>query len=175
MEVSVNWTAHFKHLARYNEWATMRLLSALERVSDQDYRRDAGLFFKSIHGTLNHLLVGEHLLWRRRFAEGISPKVALDAEVVTDRETLLASLLEGAQSWESLIESWPHQRFEGVLSYTTMRGTAATLPFALTLTHVFNHGTHHRGQVTVAMTSMGYPCPELDMVYWLQGQPAIPE
>lgn len=33
-----------------------------------DYRRDVGLFFRSIHSTLNHLLVGEHLLWFVRFS-----------------------------------------------------------------------------------------------------------
>ena len=42
------------------------------------------------------------------------------------------------------------------------------LPFAATLAHVFNHGTHHRGQITAALTALGQPCPELDMVYLLQ-------
>ena len=72
-------------LARYNLWATRRLLTTLAPVSDADYRRDLGLFFRSIHGTLNHLIVGEHLLWYRRFSEGLSPRVALDAEVEPDR------------------------------------------------------------------------------------------
>ena len=49
--------AHFATLARYNAWATQRLLDAVAAVNDTDYRRDTGLFFKSIHGTLNHLLV----------------------------------------------------------------------------------------------------------------------
>ena len=51
---------HFQTLARYNAWATQALLAALERVPEGDYRRDCGLFFKSIHGTLNHLLLVEH-------------------------------------------------------------------------------------------------------------------
>ena len=71
---------HFLTLARYNVWATALLLDAVAPVGEDDYRRDLGLFFKSIHGTLNHLLVGEHLLWFRRFAEGISPKVALKSK-----------------------------------------------------------------------------------------------
>jgi uncharacterized damage-inducible protein DinB len=54
--------AHFIQLARYNVWATQQLLFAMEPVNEVDYRRDLRLFFKSIHGTLNHLLVGEHLL-----------------------------------------------------------------------------------------------------------------
>ena len=45
---------------------------------------------------------------------------------------------------------------------------AQSLPFELTLGHVFNHATHHRGQITAAITAMGYPCPEIDMVWMLQ-------
>jgi len=63
--------AYFLTLARYNVWATRRLLDALAAVDDAAYRRDIGLFFRSIHGTLNHLLVAEHRLWFRRFAEGV--------------------------------------------------------------------------------------------------------
>ena len=160
--------AHFGQLARYNVWATERLLRAVDALPEADYRRDLGLFFRSIHGTLNHLLVGEHLLWFVRFAEGGSPRVALDAEVESDRARLAASLREGAARWEPLIAGWPAQRWDGVLSYTTMRGTPASLPFAATLAHVFNHGTHHRGQITAALTALGQPCPELDLVYFLQ-------
>ena len=160
--------AHFGQLARYNVWATERLLRAVDALPEADYRRDLGLFFRGIHGTLNHLLVGEHLLWFVRFAEGSSPRVALDAEVESDRAHLASRLREGAARWESLIAGWPAQRWDGVLSYTTMRGTPATLPFAATLAHVFNHGTHHRGQITAALTALGQPCPELDLVYFLQ-------
>lgn len=160
--------AYFSTLARYNEWATRRLLENIEQLSDEDYRLDVGLFFKSIHGTLNHLLVGEHLLWYRRFAEGISPKVELNSEIEPMRERLAQALKGGAGNWLPLIESWPATKFDGNLSYTTMRGIPANLPFTTTLAHVFNHGTHHRGQITAALTALGQPCPELDLVYMLQ-------
>ena len=83
-----HWHGHFKGQARYHVWATQRLLEAVTQVSDGDYRRDVGLFFKSIHGTLNHLLVAEHLLWYARFAKGESPVLALDAEIEPQRERL---------------------------------------------------------------------------------------
>lgn len=160
--------AHFSTLARYNAWATARLLDAVAQVPEEAYRRDVGLFFRSIHGTLNHLLVGEHTLWFVRFAEGTSPRVALDAELEPDRARLDARLRAGAARWEPLIAALPPARWEGTLDYTTMRGTAASLPFAATLAHVFNHATHHRGQITAALTALGQPCPELDLVYHLQ-------
>jgi uncharacterized damage-inducible protein DinB len=164
--------AHFVQLARYNVWATQRLLDAIAPVSEADYRRDLRLFFKSIHGTLNHLLVAEHLLWQRRFAHGESPSVALDSEAEAERSRLAQVLMEGAATWEPLIASWPAARFDGRLNYTNMRGQAMSLPFASTLAHVFNHGTHHRGQISAALTQLGQPAPELDMVYFLQQQGA---
>lgn len=166
--MSTAWAAHFDLLARYNVWATARLLDAVRALPEDNYRRDVGLFFHSIHGTLNHLLVGEHLLWFVRFAEGRSPTVALNAEVEPDRARLDARLREGAARWAPLIASFSPGRWDGTLDYTTMRGTAASLPFAATLAHVFNHGTHHRGQITAALTALGQPSPELDLVYFLQ-------
>ena len=161
---------HFLMLARYNLWATRRLLDAVTPLPEMDYRNHCGLFFKSVHGTLNHLLVGEHLLWRPRFGEGVSPKVTLDAEAESDRLQLHQRLLDGAQAWLPLIESWPVSRFDGTLNYTSMRGQVLSLPFSATLTHVFNHGTHHRGQITAALTALSQPCPELDLVYMLQSE-----
>ena len=164
----MNFIDHFSTLARYNAWATQRLLEAVGKLDDDDYRKDVGLFFKSIHGTLNHMLVGEHLLWYPRFAKGISPKLSLDMEAEPVRARLGQALKGGAANWQPLIASWPVDRFEGKLSYTTTNGQALSLPFAATLAHVFNHGTHHRGQITAALTALGQPAPVIDLVYMLQ-------
>jgi len=155
-------------LARYNLWATQALMTHVDALPEADYRRDLGLFFNSIHGTLNHLLVGEHLLWFRRFAEGVSPVLALDTEAEPDRARLRQRLVDGALGWLPLLDVWPQERLVGRLDYQRMNGQAVSLPFAATLSHVFNHGTHHRGQVTAALTMLGRPCPELDMVTMLQ-------
>ena len=160
--------AYFSTLARYNVWATRKLFEHLDALPEADYRRDVGLFFKSVHGTLNHLLVGEHLVWFRRFAEGVSITIKLNEEVEADRRQLRERLLEGAQRWGPLIASLPDERFGGRLEYTSTQGAAQSLPFDLTLGHVFNHGTHHRGQISAAITAMGHACPELDLVWMLQ-------
>ena len=166
------WHRHFSGQVRYHVWATHRMLEAVARVSDSDYRRDAGLFFKSIHGTLNHLLVAEHLLWYARFAKGASPVLALDAEIEPDRERLSQALKGGSANWAQLIATWPAERFDSHLNYQTSQGEPRSLPFAATLAHVFNHATHHRGQITAALTVLGHAAPELDWVYHLQQQAA---
>jgi uncharacterized damage-inducible protein DinB len=160
--------AYFLAMARYNVWATRLLFEHIDRLAESDYRRDAGLFFKSVHGTCNHLLLAEHRVWFPRFAEGVSNRVALNAEVETDRAALRDRLIEAAGRWAPLIESFDDARFTGTLDYTTTKGVAQSLPFAPTLGHVFNHATHHRGQITAAITAFGQPVPELDMVMMLQ-------
>jgi uncharacterized damage-inducible protein DinB len=161
---------YFATLARYNVWATRRLLEHVDALPEADYRSDAGLFFKSVHGTLNHLLVAEHELWFERFARGVSPRRRLDEQLETDRARLRERLLEAAPRWLALIGSFDAARWGGRIDYTTTHGIAQSLPFAPTLAHVFNHGTHHRGQITAAITAMGHTCPELDMVWMLQAE-----
>jgi uncharacterized damage-inducible protein DinB len=168
--VSADLHAHLLTLARYHAWATQRLLDALSPLSDEAYRRDMGLFFHSVHGTLNHLVVGERHLWWRRFTEGLSPRVTLDAEVEPERERVAQAMGDAARDWSPWVAGLDTARLAGTLDYITTRGQPVSLPFAATLAHVFNHATHHRGQVSAALTALGQPAPELDLVYFLQAE-----
>jgi uncharacterized damage-inducible protein DinB len=162
----LNARDHFLMLARYHVWATDRLLERhVAKLSDDDYRRDVGLFFKSVHGTLNHLLLAEHGLWFQRFVRGVSPKRKLNEEVHADRAALQAALKQAVRDWIPVIESWDEARFDGALGYTSTEGVTRSVPFAPALNHVFNHGTHHRGQVSAALTMLGHEGPELDLLF----------
>ncbi|WP_374252268.1 DinB family protein [Acinetobacter brisouii] len=154
-------------LARYNIWATTKLSQSLANVTDADFYRDSGLFFQSIFGTLNHLLLGEHELWFSRFAKGYSPTLQLNSIVEQDRHILIQTLQEKALNWITFLNDLDPQDLAGNLNYQTSTGQPKSLPYAATLVHVFNHGTHHRGQISAALTAMGYACPELDLVYML--------
>ena len=163
--------SHFALLARYHGWATRRLYEHVDALSEADYRRDAGLFFRSVHGTLNHLLVADRA-WYARFARGESPQVVLDAELESDRVRLRLALGDSASNWLAFVRDVADERWTTDLHYRRGNGEPMTLPFAATLTHVFNHGTHHRGQITAAITSLGHECPELDLVRMLQAEAA---
>ena len=160
----------FRILAQYNIWATQRLCESLKAVSDDDFNKDVGLYFKSIVGTLNHLLLGEHYLWYSRFKQGISPAIALNTMIQTKKTALLDELQEKSQNWIEFLEQLDEKTLNADLTYKRVSGQQLTLPYAATLMHVFNHGTHHRGQITAAMTGLGYACPELDLVYMLVEQ-----
>ena len=159
---------YFASLARYHVWATHRLLDQhLAPLSDDDWQRDCGLFFRSVHRTVNHLLLTDNI-WYARFAESQSPRIPLDTELHTDRAALVQALRAAVPRWGAWLATLDASRFEGELVYTRDNGEAVRIPFAPALGHVFNHATHHRGQLTAALTGMGGPGPELDWVYLLQ-------
>ncbi|MDM0042914.1 DinB family protein [Variovorax dokdonensis] len=164
-------TAYFLRLARYHVWATQVLLDkSLQHLGDEQWHRDCGLFFGSVHRTVNHLLVTDNI-WHARFAQGVSPRMALDTELFHERDPLVAALRKAVQRWPAWLEGLSESdagRLDGDLSYTRNNGETVRIPFAPALGHVFNHATHHRGQISAALTSMGLPGPELDWVYQLQ-------
>ena len=53
---------YFASLARYHAWATQRLVASnLQGLSDDEWHRDCGLFFRSVHRTVNHLLLTDNI------------------------------------------------------------------------------------------------------------------
>ena len=158
--------AHFAMFARYNKWANDRLYAAAGAVPEADYRADRGAFFGSVHGTLNHLLVADRI-WMRRFT-GEGPTYArLDAIVHDD----LATLRQARQAEDDRILRWldglDAETLTGNFSYRTIvNPTDVTQPFAPALAHVFNHQTHHRGQVHALLTGIAGPAaaPSLDLI-----------
>ena len=163
---------YFTGLARYHAWATHKLLADHAPLGDDEWHRDLRLFFGSVHRTVNHLLVADNI-WYARFSENTSPRIALDAELFADRSAVcaaLASAVERWAPWSLTLEGRDAARLDGDFVYTRGNGEAVRIPFAPALGHVFNHATHHRGQITAAMTGLGYPGPSLDWVYLLQSQ-----
>ncbi len=165
--------ATFQLFAEYNVWATRRLCEHLSIVSDEDFHQDVGLYFKSIAGTLNHLLLAEHTLWYARFKQGMPPTLSLETILHTEKQPLLDDLIHKSHNWITFVNDLDERKLTGNLSYQRASGVQMCLPYAATLLHVFNHGTHHRGQVTAAMTHLGYKCPELDLVYMLVEQASL--
>jgi len=160
--------AYFSRLARYHAWATGVLLDEhLAHLNDAQWHQDCKLFFGSVHRTVNHLLVTDNI-WFARLAEGISLRMPLDTELYHERDPLVAALGTAVRRWSPWLAGLDDSRLDGDLVYTRNNGETVCIPFALALGHAFNHPTHHRGQISAALTGMDRPAPELDWVYLMQ-------
>jgi len=161
--------AYFLTLAGYHIWADTRLLEALEPLSDADYHADRGLFFRSVHRTLNHLLLVD-LLWHGRLTGQPFAVSGLDQELVKERERLAEEMLGAAQTLKNLVEKLDDAQLESTSAYLDTEGNRREYPRCLQLAHAFNHATHHRGQVTAVITRLGLESPVLDLPYFLADQ-----
>ena len=158
--------AHFLSLAKYNAWANRRLYDAATTLSDADYRRDRGAFFKSMHGTLNHLLVADRI-WMRRFTgEGEAPD-RLDAILFEELATLREAREAEDRRIIAYVEGLDEARLAGTIRYRRVSTPEEfEQPLAPALAHFFNHQTHHRGQAHGILTGLIGKAPELDLLYF---------
>jgi uncharacterized damage-inducible protein DinB len=161
-------TARYRMFAAYNTWCNERLYDAASAVNDTDYRADRGAFFKSLHGTLNHLLVGDRI-WMARFTgEGELPK-SLDAILYDDFAALRAARRTEDARITRYIGGLSEADLAGTLHYrTVVRPQEIEQPLAPALDHFFNHQTHHRGQAHALLSSMigNDATPSFDLIIY---------
>jgi uncharacterized damage-inducible protein DinB len=164
--------AHYEMFAGYNAWANRRLYGAATTLSDEEYRADRGAFFRSMHGTLNHLLATDRI-WMQRFTgEGEAP-ARLDAILHERLPELAAARATEDRRIVEYIAGLDDQKLRGTISYRRVSSPEAFVQaLAPALAHWFNHQTHHRGQAHAILTGLGKPAPELDLLYFQRLQDA---
>jgi uncharacterized damage-inducible protein DinB len=162
--------SHFTMFAAYNAWANTMLYSAVAKLPDEDYRLDRGAYFKSLHGTLNHILVADRI-WMRRFTgEGDAPS-KLDVILYDDFSLLrVAREVEDKRITGWIADLLP-QAFSGRFTYTAVTDMRTiSQRIAPALAHFFNHQTHHRGQAHALLTGFGEDAPSLDLIYFQRSE-----
>lgn len=148
--------AHVVMMAKYNTWQNQSLFAAADGLSAEERVADRGAFFKSIQGTLSHILWGDRM-WMSRFAGLPKPAVLSipdSPNFAADWEALKADRID----FDKEIEGWAEGLDEAWLagSMTWFSGAVnkeITAAHALLVTHMFNHQTHHRGQVHAMLTA----------------------
>ncbi|WP_421723326.1 DinB family protein [Bauldia sp.] len=160
--------SHYAMFARYNQWANRRLYDAAATLPDADYRADRGAFFGSLHGTLNHLLVGDYV-WMSRFTgEGPVP-TELDAILHERFADLRAAREVEDERIIAYVDGLSEADIAATLSYrTVVRPQDISQPLSPALAHFFNHQTHHRGQAHGLVTGIAGPdaTPPLDLIFF---------
>jgi uncharacterized damage-inducible protein DinB len=141
-------------LARYNRWMNEKLYAVASELTDKERKSDRGAFFKSIHGTLNHLLLADSV-WMARFTgaslqgDRLGPNGirALDQELYSDFEELRRERTKTDGEFEFWVSVLTAERLTAPLRYKR-RGVTYDHPLWWSVAHLMSHQTHHRGRVT---------------------------
>lgn len=162
----------FQLMARYNQWMNDKLYQVCAEIPDEARKQDLGAFFKSIHGTLNHLLYGDKA-WMGRFTGHPFHVNIIGQDLYQDFEQLWAA----RQVTDQEILEWSHKLvpewLETPFQYTSnVDNKTRRLPTWILVMHMFNHQTHHRGQVTTLIKQLGRE-PGITDLPWLPDFEAV--
>lgn len=161
--------AYVRTMAAYNAEMNRRVYDAALRLPDEVRRAEGGVFWHSIHGTLSHILWADRT-WLSRFAVCEPPKGGLkDSDRLVDD---FGELSAERQECDRLLLGWADRLgprdLEGDLTWHSGAvGRTMTKPVALIVAHLFNHQTHHRGQVHALLTRAGEATGDTDLPFVL--------
>ncbi len=162
----------FRQLADYNRWANLRIYDAALAIPEPQYRKPVGVFFGSLHGTLNHLLLTDRVWLKRLTGSGEHPE-RLDAILHDNRRDLLRSRIAEDARLIDLVQSYSEAGLQEVIAYRNMAGKPHSQPLREILLHLFNHQTHHRGHAHACCSILtGTEPPSLDLLQFQRGVPA---
>ena len=158
----------FQLLAEYNQWMNIKLYDVCSRLSEEELRLDRKAFFNSIYMTLNHIMYGD-LAFLSRFSGNPVKVPELGQELASsftalraEREALDIRIIDWVLTLDSL---WldEEQTYQSKVD-----GRIRTVPRWALVTHMFNHQTHHRGQVTTLLSQMGLDIGSTDIPFMPQ-------
>jgi uncharacterized damage-inducible protein DinB len=167
--------------ADYNRWMNQRVYAAAAQLPESELTADRKAFFGSILGTLNHLAVAD-TIWLKRFLEHPAKYSALDAVRDFPWPTSLDQILFAdfkklgsyREQIDETISEWSKELSEAdldhSLEYKNMKGVGTKKNFFGVLMHLFNHQTHHRGQVTTLLTQAGVDVGATDLLLLVQNE-----
>ena len=162
-------------LAEYNKLMNQRLYEAASRLSDDELKMDRGAFFKSVLGTLNHILVGD-IVWLKRFSKHPSGKKSLSYITNLDTpksldtilfEDLISMRIE-REKIDNVIIQWiatlSTRDIKDYIMYENMEGLGFKKKYSSLINHLFLHQIHHRGQVTTLLSQSGIDFGDTDLI-----------
>lgn len=153
-------------LVDYMRWADRRIVAACRDLTAEQFTREIGGSFPSVHATLAHI-AGAAEVWAARM-EGRTPDRVPGAAEIPDLEDAARRLEAAAAVAERTCAEWSAAP-DAPFSYRNTRGVATTIPRWAVIRHLVNHSTYHRGQIANMLRQMGVQPPATDLFIWAQG------
>ena len=153
--------SHFQMFARYNRTANDRLFTKCAQLDDVEYRKERAGSFGSIHKLLNHILLGDRR-WLGLFESDERLTPPLNQILYDEFSDLRNARTQEDARIEAFFRSPDPVFWSRTFSYTNNQGRDYIETAHVACTHLFNHQTHHRGQVHVMLSQTSVQPPALD-------------
>ena len=162
----------YQLLPRFNAWANSKIYRMCVELSDTDYRMDRKAFFGSIHNTLNHILLVD-ILWTARIRGYEEESIkSLDQILHESLDDLNAAQQKEDRKLIELVDGMDREELKRPMKYTRMNGQKGEDSVGDVLVTLYNHQTHHRGQVHTMLTQIGVDPPDMDVIDYLHSEKA---
>lgn len=147
--------ALYGRMAAYNTWMTDKAYTAAAKLSDAERKEDRGAFFRSVHSTLKHILFADRV-WMGRFAGKQYETRGMGVDLFENFDELRAAHLSMCDDIAAFAAKVTPEWLGEVLEWTSgSDGITRKRPQWILLSHMFNHQTHHRGQLSTLLTQAG--------------------
>ena len=156
---------YVKTMSQYNQWMNDKLYTICAGIPDGDRKKDRQAFFKSIQGTLNHILLADKV-WMGRFENKPFKVSGLDQILYEDFDELYNERKNTDARIEKWVSTLTTEQLNADFEFTSITSPGLrTCKLGKAVMHFFNHQTHHRGQLTTLLNQMGIDPGITDLLY----------
>jgi uncharacterized damage-inducible protein DinB len=164
MNEQYTWRSYFAVQVDYQLWANDRMFAALGCLDPVVRLQEQGLFFHSIHHTVDHLMLVSRLWFAR--LRGQSGHVDFSQITYPDWDQLIETTQANLRELQLWLEECDDAFFESEMAYLTSKGEHEIMWVRDVLTHMMDHQVHHRGQISAVLTRLGHRALEMDYLYY---------
>ena len=154
--------ANFLLLANFNKWTNNKIITFCKKLTENEYKKDRKAFFSSIHGTLNHLLVVDRAFTSRIEGRKYDLK-NLNQILYENLFQLEDARIKKDKNLIDLVNNLSEESINKEITYQNFEAKKTTCTINMMLITMFNHQTHHRGQVHNMLSQAGMKPPQIDI------------
>jgi uncharacterized damage-inducible protein DinB len=149
-----------RRLVDYNQWANEKILSAIDGLTAEELARPVDAYFGSLETNLRHVLLATRV-WLARWK----------GDVPTTLKDPVAGPWPGAYAathadFRAFVGPLTDGDADRIVDYKDSRGNPFQMGLGQLITHVVNHGTHHRAETGMLLERIGRSPGDMDYVYY---------
>ncbi len=157
-------------LFNYNCWANKQIMKSVSSLNDDQFTATIQSGHGSVRGIIVHILSAD-LIWRRRCQEGISPDRFFDENLFPNPESVSERLIKEQAEMMRYLGSLKNGDLQSTIEYKTTKGTVYKNILWHIILHMFNHGTHHRSELSEVLTQYNNSPGDIDFILYLRNSP----